>query len=74
MSSGACSKRKENPRSAVSNWWEETPRSARIPSKRTRVVLDEAEIVVDELQPGVLQGALYGIDVTIEGDDAAAIV
>ncbi len=38
------------------------------------IVLDEAEVVVDKGEPGILRSPGYGIDVTIEGDDAAAIV
>jgi hypothetical protein len=78
MSSGASSNRNEKPRSAVSNWWEETPRSARMPSKRTvqvaGVVLDEAEVVVHHGQARIVRGVPDGIPVTIEGDDARAIV
>ena len=34
------------------------------------VVLYEAEVVVDEGETGVLEGAVYSVDVTIEGDDS----
>ena len=37
------------------------------------IVLDEAEVVVDKGEPGILRSPGYGIDVTIEGDDAAAV-
>ena len=38
------------------------------------IVFDEAEVVVDEGEAGVLQRTRYRIDVTIEGDDAPVTV
>ena len=34
------------------------------------VVFYEAEVVVDEGEAGVPEGAAYSVDVTIEGDDS----
>ena len=38
------------------------------------VILDEAEVVVDQGQPRVIRCVTQGIPITIEGDDARAIV
>ena len=39
-----------------------------------RVVLNKPEVVVDQSEPRVLGRIVYSVDVTIEGDDAPAIV